>query len=196
MGARETSSARPHEPNREGDKRVKSRTMIFYLFLKYVNRLKMLVAHVDVRYIRGIFRKRACVWQNKEFSQACLSGVSAFARKEERVRGLSETEERTRAAGTSECEKRFPISRLHTLAACHEYLTRENMGWDDGIISCLVSDLLASIVAKRPKIFRISFFYEATISVLRVLCFCVHVRDCGCIPCNRLPKMRDLGTRL
>lgn len=54
MGARETSGAR-HEPNRKGDKRVKSRTMIFYLFLKYVNRLKMLVAHVDVRYIRGFF---------------------------------------------------------------------------------------------------------------------------------------------
>lgn len=40
-----------------GDKRVKSRTMIFYLFLKYVNRLKMLVAHVDVRYIRGFSEK-------------------------------------------------------------------------------------------------------------------------------------------
>lgn len=39
----------------EKKKRVKSRTMIFYLFLKYVNRFKVLVAHVDVRYIRGTF---------------------------------------------------------------------------------------------------------------------------------------------
>lgn len=57
MGARGCSSAKPHEPNREGEekkRRVNSRTMIFYLFLKYVNRLKMLVAHVDVRYIRGL----------------------------------------------------------------------------------------------------------------------------------------------
>lgn len=32
--------------------------MIFYLFLKYVNRLKVLVVHVDVRYIRGFFNLR------------------------------------------------------------------------------------------------------------------------------------------
>lgn len=37
--------------------------MIFYHFLKYVNRLKMLVAHVNVRYIRGLSGTSVRLWQ-------------------------------------------------------------------------------------------------------------------------------------
>lgn len=57
--------------------------------------------------------------------------------------------------------------------ACHGYLTREDMWVGQGVIVDLVSGSLASIVASALKIFRISFFYEVTISVLRVLCVSV-----------------------
>lgn len=72
--------------------------MIFYLFLKYVNRLKMLVAHVDVRYIRGLFRERACesVAGIRTFHKRAWC-VSAFAREGERVRKCSVRLRRERA---------------------------------------------------------------------------------------------------
>jgi len=64
-------------------KRNWSRTMIFYLFLKYVNRLKILVAHVDVRYSR-IFGNECASGRIRNFHK-CAWCVSAFAREEERV---------------------------------------------------------------------------------------------------------------
>lgn len=87
--------------------------MIFYLFLKYVNRLKMLVAHVDVRYIRGLSGTSVRLAEIRNFHKRAWC-VSAFAREEERaIAGWRERgrEGRERAAGASECEKRFSISR-------------------------------------------------------------------------------------
>lgn len=113
----------------------------------------MLVAHVDVRYIRGFFGNERASGRIRSFHKRAWC-VSAFARERRRERVCvrdSETEERTRAESGNEWVWWKSDSQLVVahISACHGYLTRGNIGWDREL-SCLVSDLasiLASIVA-------------------------------------------------
>lgn len=75
--------------------------MIFYLFLKYVNRLKTLVAHVDVRYIRGFFGNERTSGRIRSFHKRAWC-VSAFAREGRRECGMARLRERTRAESGNE----------------------------------------------------------------------------------------------
>lgn len=86
------------------------------------------------------FRERACVWQNKEFSQACLVRECIRSRGGKSDSGLARARKREesvqRERVSAKSDSQLVVAHIN---ACHGYLTREDMWVGQGVIVDLVS---------------------------------------------------------